>query len=154
MPTQPNLAFSTATPADALTIRDLVRTAYARWVPIIGREPRPMLVDYALAVVSHRIDLLHDGVDLIGLIETDLREDHLWIENVAVDPARQGQGHGRRLLDHAETLANRAGRREMRLLTNAAFASNVALYQGIGFAETLREPFMGGTTLYMSKRLA
>ena len=39
-----------ATPADASAVRDLTRAAYARWVPVIGREPGPMNADYDLAV--------------------------------------------------------------------------------------------------------
>lgn len=153
MSSSPDLAFTQATQADSTAILDLVRAAYARWVPVIGREPRPMQADYAAALLVHRIDLLHEGPRLVGLIETMLHDDHLWIENVAVEPAAQGQGHGRRLLAHAEDLAREAGRSELRLLTNAAFTSNVALYERLGYGVTRSEPFMGGTTLYLSKHL-
>jgi hypothetical protein len=34
-----------ATAADAGAIRDLTREAYAKWVPLIGREPKPMTAD-------------------------------------------------------------------------------------------------------------
>lgn len=145
--------FTVATAHDSATITALVRSAYAKWVPIIGREPRPMQADYAAALLKHRIDLLHVGPLLVGLIETLVHPDHLWIENVAVDPAHQGQGHGRKLLSHADALARAAGVSEVRLLTNEAFASNVALYERQGYAVTRTEPFMGGTTLYMSKLL-
>jgi hypothetical protein len=76
-----NLAFSTpltdtiraglrrATPADAPAVRDLTRAAYARWVPVIGREPGPMNADYDLAVRDHMVDLLHLGSELAALIE-------------------------------------------------------------------------------------
>ena len=46
-----------ATLADAATIRDLTRLAYAKWIPLIGREPKPMTVNYDRAVVDHMIDL-------------------------------------------------------------------------------------------------
>lgn len=149
-----DLEFRTATADDAGIIRDIVRAAYARWVPVIGREPRPMLADYDAALREHRIDLLALDGRIVGLIETIRRADHLWIENVAVDPAWQGQGHGRRLLAHAEQLAASAGHAELRLLTNAAFESNVALYRRSGYGVTRSEPFMGGTTLYFSKVLS
>ena len=38
-----------ATPSDAAAIRDLTREAYAKWVPLIGREPKPMTADYDAA---------------------------------------------------------------------------------------------------------
>ena len=149
----PPTAFRRATPADAAAIRTLVRDAYARWVPLIGREPLPMRADYDAALRLHRFDLFQRGPAILALIETALREDHLWIENIAVRPDQQGQGLGSRLLAHAETLAREAGRCELRLLTNAAFAANVALYERRGFGVTAREDFQGGVTLRMARRL-
>ena len=149
----PPTAFRTATPADAAAIRTVTREAYARWVPLIGREPLPMRADYDAAVREHRFDLLQRGPAILALIETMLREDHLWIENIAVRPDSQGHGLGRRLLAHAETLAREARRPELRLLTNAAFGNNVALYERNGYAVTAREEFMGGVTVFMAKRL-
>lgn len=146
-------AIHTATSADAALIRDLVRAAYGRWVAVVGREPLPMQADYEKAVVEHRIDLLIVGGLVVGLIETMLRGDYLWIENLAVSPIEQGKGHGRRLLAHAEHLCLEAGKTEIRLLTNAAFGDNVAIYRHAGYAVTATEPFMGGTTVYMAKAL-
>ena len=144
----------TAGPDDHRRVRDLVRRAYARWVPVIGREPRPMQADYARAVVDHRIDLLEgEGGALIALIETDLRSDHLWIENIAVHPDHQGRGVGSRLIAHAARLARAAGRRELQLLTNAAFLDNVRLYERLGFVTWKTEPWLESTTLYMRRSL-
>jgi GNAT superfamily N-acetyltransferase len=145
------LRFRPATRDDVSAIRDLVRAAYAKWVPLIGREPMPMQADYDIAIAEHDFDLLVDGDVLVGLIETEHRPDHLWIENVCVHPNRQGQGLGRRLLQWAEKRAGIAGTGELRLLTNEAFASNVALYRKVGFKVDRTEPFRGGTTVYMSK---
>lgn len=149
----PPTAFRRASPADATAIRALVREAYARWVPLIGREPLPMRVDYDDALRRHRFDLLQRGPTLLAVIETALRDDHLWIESIAVRPERQGQGLGHQLLAAAEVLAREAGRAELRLLTNADFASNIALYERCGYVVTAREPFLGGATVYMRKLL-
>lgn len=153
MPTEPLLGFRLARPDDAVMIRDVVRAAYAKWIPVIGREPRPMHADYERAVRDHRIDLMFVGSELVGLVEMILREDHLWIENVAVRPENHGRGFGRQLLAHAERTTVAAGRTEIRLLTNEAFEANVALYEKAGYAIVRREPFMGGTTVYMAKTL-
>ena len=53
----------------------------------------------------------------------------------------------------AEALADESALAELRLLTNEAFADNVALYGKLGYRIDRREAFMGGMTLYMSKRL-
>ncbi len=37
---------------DAAAIRELTRTAYAKWVPLIGREPKPMTANYEEAVAA------------------------------------------------------------------------------------------------------
>ncbi|WP_421913313.1 GNAT family N-acetyltransferase [Mesorhizobium sp.] len=143
-----------AEPADADAIRDIVRAAYAKWVPVIGREPLPMRADYDKAVREHRFDLAVEDGGILGMVETILAEDHLWIENVCVVPRAQGRGIGRLLLEQAERKAIEAGRREIRLLTNGAFEANVSLYKRHGYAIDREEPFMNGVTVYMSKRLA
>ena len=153
MDSEQNFRFRIATPGEADEVRAIVRAAYAKWVPVIGREPMPMKVDYGLALQKHRFDLLCIDGSVEGVIETDLRKDHLWIENVAVRPASQGKGLGRRLMAHAEQLAKDQGVAVLRLLTNAEFADNVTLYEKLGYRVDQREPFMGGTTLYMSKAL-
>ncbi len=71
---------------DAAAVRELTRQAYAKWVPVIGREPKPMQADYDEAVRNHRIDLLHVDGKLAALIETIDEPDHLLVENVAVAP--------------------------------------------------------------------
>ena len=153
MPQQLFVEFRTATSKDAQLIRDVVRSAYAKWIPIIGRDPQPMNADYERAVREHQIDLMYVDTKMVGLVETMLRDDHLWIENVAVRPVDQGEGFGQRLLAHAERKAIAAGRKEVRLLTNAAFEANVALYEKAGYLIVRSEPSMGGTTVYMSKKL-
>ena len=147
-----NIEIRPAVLADAARIRALTRAAYAKWVPLIGREPLPMQADYERAVVEHAIDLLIVGGALAGLIETILRPDHLWIENLAVAPERQRGGLGRLLLDHAERRALQSGRPEIRLLTNQAFAANLELYARLGYAIDRTKPFRGGTAVHMSKR--
>jgi GNAT superfamily N-acetyltransferase len=148
-----NVEIRPAVLADAGRIRDLTRAAYAKWVAPIGREPLPMQTDYERAVVERTIDLLLEDGALAGLIETILRPDHLWIENVAVAPERQGRGYGRLLLAHAEKRAVEAERFEIRLLTNQAFAANLALYAKLAYTIERTEPFRGGTMVHLSKRI-
>lgn len=139
---------------DVAAIRQLVREAYARWVPAIGREPRPMGADYAAAVRDHRIDLLClDGV-LAGLVETVDEGDGLLVENLAVSPAFQRRGLGSRLMAHAEAVALSLGHERIRLFTNKRFAENVILYRRLGYDVDGEEDLGGGTIrVDMSKTL-
>ena len=143
-----------ATPSDADAVRAVSRAAYAQWVPLIGREPKPMTADYDHAVRAHIVDLHEvDGV-LEGLIEMIPEADHLLVENVAVRPGQQGRGLGAALMAHAETVACAMGFTEIRLYTNGAFASNIAFYERRGYEVTSREAFpSGGTIVFMRKVL-
>lgn len=143
-----------ATAADAPAVRDLTRAAYAKWLPVIGREPRPMTVDYEVAVREHMVDLLHLDGGLAALIEMRPEVDHLLIVNVAVSPAYQGRGYGRALLVHSEELARSLRLKEVRLCTNGNFSANVQLYKRVGYRIDREEvhPQLGAA-VYMSKRV-
>jgi ribosomal protein S18 acetylase RimI-like enzyme len=141
------------TARDASAIRELTLEAYAKWVPVIGREPKPMTADYALALRKHRFDLLYVEEKLAALIETIKEADHLLVENVAVSPSFQGRGFGRRLLAHAEKLAASSGFGEIRLYTNKLFAENVRLYGKLGYRVDREEELKGGVVVHMSKKL-
>ncbi|NIJ41776.1 ribosomal protein S18 acetylase RimI-like enzyme [Parvibaculum indicum] len=138
---------------DVPAIKVLTRAAYAKWVPVTGREPLPMTADYDDAIQHHRFDLLHMDGELAALIETVAKPDHLLIENVAVAPHFQGRGLGRRMMAHAETLAAGAGLAEIRLYTNKLFAENIRLYSSLGYVVTREEALNGGTAAHMSKHL-
>src|ERR1700674_1620652 len=143
-----------ATAADAAAVRALTRAAYAKWVPLIGREPMPMTADYDRAIAEHIIDLWEEDGQLLALIEAIPRADHLLIENIAVRPDHQGKGVGDRLLLHAEGLARSMGFDEIQLYTNAAFASNLAFYSRRGYQEYRRGTLVpGSVTVYMRKRI-
>ena len=143
-----------ATAADAVGVRELTRAAYAKWVPLLGREPRPMTADYDAAVRDHLVDLLRVDGEAAALIEMARTADHLLIVNVAVAPAHQGRGYGRALMAHAEEVARSLGLGEVRLYTNALFAENLQLYSRLGYRVYREEeqPQLG-RTVHMSKRL-
>ena len=142
-----------ADPADAPAIRALTRAAYAKWVPLIGREPKPMGADYEAAVRLHRFDVLEAEGVLAALLETIPAADHLLVENLAVAPAFQRRGLGRRLMAQAEHLARAAGLSQVRLYTNARFTENIRLYASLGYAETGREALPVGVAVHMAKTL-
>ena len=147
----PHIQFRLGTADDAAAVRTLTRAAYAPWVELIGREPLPMTADYDAALRDHRFDLAFRGGELIGLIETQAAPDHLLVVNVAVSPAHQSAGIGRRLLAHADALARERGIRTLRLYTNAAFVQNIALYSRLGYRVDREETSERGVTVHMVK---
>ncbi len=142
-----------AQPADASAVRELTRAAYAKWVPVIGREPKPMTADYDLAVREHLIDLLYVDGQMAGLVEMIPQADHLLIENLAISPPCQGRRYGGRLMRHAEQVATSLGLPETRLYTNKLFAENVQFYCRRGYRVTHEEAFKAGIAVHMSKLL-
>lgn len=154
MSARPPLDLRPARPGQGEAIRDLTRRAYAKWVPVIDREPRPMTVDYEAALQTSRFDLHYQGETLVGLIETVDEGDCLLIVNIAVAPEVQGQGIGRRLVAHAEGLARSLGRERVRLYTNGLFTENIRLYGLLGYEiyDEVTDPVLG-KAVYMVKSL-
>ncbi len=139
---------------DAPAVTALTNAAYAKWIPVIGRKPLPMTVDYVDAIEKHMIDLAVIDGSVAALVEMIDKGEHLMIENLAVAPEHQGKGIGKFLLQRAETVAQSLNLPMVRLLTNAKFASNVDFYLGNGYLIDREEPFMGGTTIHMLKTIA
>lgn len=144
-----------ATSGDAAAIRDLTRDVYAKWIPVIGREPKPMSADYDRAVHEHLIDMLEDGKGLVAVVEMIPADDWLMIENMAVRSDMQGSGIATSLIAHAEDVARRRNCRLLRLYTNAAFTANLGFYARRGFSETARTPLPdGGVMVHFAKTVS
>ena len=142
-----------AEPDDAEAIAALTRAAYEKWIPVIGRAPKPMTADYDEAVRAHLIDLLLEDGRLVALIECIREPDHLLIENLAVAPEAQGSGHGKFLMAHVETLARNLGFAQIRLYTNKLFTENIEFYKALGYRIDAETPFLGGFITHMSRRI-
>jgi ribosomal protein S18 acetylase RimI-like enzyme len=141
-----------ALPGDAAAVTALTRAAYAKWVPVIGREPLPMAMDHAAMIRDHRVDLLFVGEVLAALVEVVEREADLLIENLAVAPGFQGRGFGKRMLAHAEGIAVQGGRSTVRLYTNARFTANVGLYLALDYQIEREEVMSLGTIIHMARQ--
>lgn len=154
----PEYKFRRATQTDAGLVRDITRAAYAKWVPVIGREPKPMTADYDKAVTNHIIDFLEEDGQPIALIEVIPEPapppGHLLIENIAVLPEHHNAGLGGILLERSHDIAHTLGLNELRLYTNGKFVSNVDFYARRGFEIFLREMHPAlGEAVHMKMRV-
>jgi ribosomal protein S18 acetylase RimI-like enzyme len=143
-----------ATAADVSAIAKIVEEAYRHYIPRIGKPPGPMLDDYAARVLEGVVWVIEEGCSLAGIIVLLPRPDYLLLDNIAVAPARQRSGVGRRLLAFAEAEAVRRGYPEIRLYTHQTMTENQRLYAAIGYEETGRGTEAGYDRVFMRKRLA
>jgi ribosomal protein S18 acetylase RimI-like enzyme len=127
-----------ATAADVPAIADIVDHAYRHYIARMGKPPGPMLGDYAARVSEGVVWVLEESTAIAGIIVLLPTTNYLLLDNIAVSPARQGLGLGRRLLAFAEAEAVRRGYDEIRLYTHQTMVENQRLYASIGYEETGR----------------
>ena len=142
-----------ATAADVPAVAQIVGLAYRQYIPRMGKPPGPMLDDYAMRVADGLVWVIGEGSAVAGIIVMVPRPNHLLLDNVAVAPAHQGLGLGRRLLAFAEREAVRLGYSEIRLYTHRTMTENQRLYAAIGYEETGRGTAAGYERVFVRKRL-
>jgi ribosomal protein S18 acetylase RimI-like enzyme len=138
-----------AVPSDEARLREIARAAYAKYVPRIGREPMPMGADFAPEIAAGHAFVVESEGEVAGYMVAWAEPDAYFIDNIAVDPTRQGTGLGRELINRAVEAARRHGLGAIRLYTNAAMHENLALYARIGFIETRRATEDGFDRVFM-----
>ena len=138
---------------DAATVSVITDAAYSKYIPLLGRKPEPMTVDYGEMIAKHPVHLLMVGDWPAGVLVLEHEKDEILIWSVAIHPDFQGHGLGLHLLRLAEDEARNLGFRKIRLYTNSLFTENIALYKWFGYEETGREPFLGSKLVHMEKQL-
>jgi ribosomal protein S18 acetylase RimI-like enzyme len=141
-----------ATVSDVPALNALARAAYAIYIPVIGREPGPMAIDWGTLLTKQEIWIL-DGTlgSAVGSLALEVKLDHIVVWSIAVTPEHQHRGIGRRLMAFAERRARELRRPEVRLFTNARMERNITLYRRLGYAETRREHLADRVLVHMSK---
>ena len=149
MEQEPRLAIC----GDLQAVEEIVRTAYSHYAALMGREPGPILDDYRVLIEEGHVHVIErDGV-VQGVMVLIPQDEAMLLDNVAVAPAAQGSGLGRRMLEFAERSAIASGFRSIRLYTNESMAENISLYSRIGYRETHRTEEKGLKRVYMVKEL-
>ena len=140
-----------ATPDDLPAIRALIDAAYARYLSRMDKPPAPMFRDYGPSVEAGTTWVT--GSPLTAVLTLYPRDDHMYVENIAVDPSAQGRGLGRALMEFAEQEAARRKLNRMALVTHEVMTENQAIYARLGYAEIERRSEDGYRRIYMEKPL-
>ena len=145
------LSVRRATAADLPAIRALIDAAYARYLTRMDKPPGPMLRDYGPSVDDGTTWVTGSPIEAVLTLYS--RDDHLYIENIAVHPDIQGRGLGRALMSFAEDEATRRGLARLALVTHEVMTENQAIYARLGYTEVDRRVEDGYRRIYMEKDL-
>jgi GNAT superfamily N-acetyltransferase len=136
---------------DLPALREIIRAAYAPYLARLDRPPAPMVRDMRQHIENGQLWVI--GRPIAGLICLVPEDDSLLVENVAVHPAAQGAGLGRRLMEFAEWRATCVGIRRVVLYTNEVMTENLAMYGHLGFREVDRRIEDGYHRVFMERLL-
>ena len=139
--------------ADLPGIRACAEAAYEKYTARMGKKPGPLLADYPGQIAGGLVHVLELDGRVAGFIVMMARPEHLFVENVALDPRWHGRGLGRRLMAFAEARAAELGLGAVRLYTNVKMTENLPFYERLGYHVTERRSEDGYDRLYFLKRL-
>lgn len=148
-----DIALRQAGRADSTAVETCVNAAYELYVERMGQKPAPMLADYGSLIDRGLVWVVAGDSEIRGLIVCEPRDDHLFVENVAVHPGYQGHGLGRRLMQFAEDQARQHGLAAVRLYTNELMTENLEFYARLDYQVIDRRLEAGYRRIYLRKTL-
>lgn len=144
------LIFRTATLAEGEDVVRVIRAAFTPYVRALGREfPADGTAEFAerwgrIVAGLERGDVYValdgdaegdvGGARIVGAVRTTPQDNDLYIDQIAVDPSRQGSGIGSWLLQRIEEVARARGLGGLSLMTAEMAVANIRLYERHGFA--------------------
>jgi ribosomal protein S18 acetylase RimI-like enzyme len=142
-----------ATKSDLPGIQDCALAAYRMYVERIGRDPAPMVADFAASIEDGQLYIFEVDGQLGGFVVCYTKSDHVHLENVAVSPAFQQRGIGKKLIEFVEQQARAGGLSRVELYTNAKMIENLGLYPRLGYQQFDRRIEEGFDRVYFKKEL-
>ncbi len=146
-----NITLRRAESSDAAAVTACVCEAYVHYIERIGRQPGPMLEDYARVVKDAMVHVAVETSRVVGSIVLMDTEKGFLVDNVAVRPTFKGKGIGRLLLQFAQAKARRRGHGSIDLATHELMVENRALYARIGYVEYDRRVVNGFPRVFFRK---
>ncbi len=133
-----------ATVADVPAILAVTKAAYALYIDRLD-PPSGVVREQPEAVeryfVAGGVIVAEADGEIVGAVRYEPREDYLYLGRLAVAPAWQGRGIGRRLVEAVEEWALLLGLDEVHLGVRMELAENSGLYRHLGYVENGTAPF-------------
>lgn len=126
--------FRLAHPSEAADADRVLRAAFTPYLRRLGREIPPGYYGWLPASIE-RGDLFvaDEGGVVVGVAATERRDRELFLDRLAVDPAKQGTGLGRWLLQRLDEVGTARGDQSLSLITAEMMDHLVKLYASHGF---------------------
>jgi len=133
--------FRQALPAECLDADRVLRAAFTPYMQRLGREIMPDYYKWLPASIDRGDVFVADEAGrIVGVAATERRDTGLYLDRLAVDPAKQGSGLGGWLLVRLEQVARSRGDRAMSLQTAEMMEHLLRLYGRHGFEIVHRGP--------------
>lgn len=150
------LTFRAAMLSEGEEVGRVIRAAFTPYVRALGREwPAEGSAGYAEGWERFAAELARgdvyvalDGEQIVGAVRTKPQANALYIDQIAVDPSRQGTGVGSWLLARIDEVARSRGLGGLSLETAEMAEANIRLYRRHGFEIVGRGPPDHGLDLH------
>jgi GNAT superfamily N-acetyltransferase len=148
-----------ATAADLARIAEIELSAATRFIGthvefLIGEESFDEAELAAARAAGNLFVAADDGGAAIGFAFTSELDGYLYIHELDVRRERQGQGHGRALLDAVAAEARRRGLAGVSLTTDRTVPWNHPFYTRYGFAELAADAVPPGLQAHLDAEIA
>ncbi len=142
-----------AVPGDAAEVTACVCHAFIDYIPIIGKQPQPMLDDYLRLINQSMVYVAASDAKIVGVLVVGKTEEGFCIETLATHPALQGCGIGKKLIGWAEILAKQQQFKSIYLSTNSLMHKSQEIYKYLGFVEYDKCVVNGYDRIMMRKKI-
>ncbi|MEP1209089.1 MAG: GNAT family N-acetyltransferase [Rhizobiaceae bacterium] len=146
--TNESLQLRSAQTADLDFVEQCAERAYSIYVERIGKPPAPMIADFAAAQRKQNLEIIISSGVRTGFIVSFSRDNHLFVENIAIHPDFQNQGIAKRVFAVLVERSKRIGHSAIELYTNEMMTENLTFYPKLGFRETDRRSEAGFNRVY------